>query len=100
KRPVVYIPKVMLHALFHFLERVSLAPISVNLRPARNSRLDLMTLHVRFHFVLVILVMRQSMRPGADDGHAALQYIVELWELIQTGSPQEGAQASNTRVAI
>ncbi|MNE26261.1 hypothetical protein D3C80_1196190 [compost metagenome] len=57
-----------------------------------------MPLHVGLDQVLVVLVVRKSMRTRADDGHAALQHVEELRQLIETGPTQKGTDAGDTRI--
>lgn len=57
-----------------------------------------MAQHIALDQLAILFVMGNGMRTGADDGHAALQHIDELWQLIKRCSPQEAADGSEPRV--
>src|SRR5690606_9617363 len=59
-----------------------------------------MALHVRFHHVLVMLVVSERMRTRPHNGHAPLQHVVKLREFIEASTAQEASQWRNPRVAI
>src|SRR5678810_591738 len=82
-RPVAQVLEVVLDPGAHLLDRVGLAAVSVHLGPAGDAGLDL---------------VRDRVRPRADDAHAALQDVEELRQLVERVAAQEGAERRDPRV--
>ena len=90
----------MFDTLLHLLQRVGFTTITINLCPAGNPRLDLVSLHVGLDQILVVLVVRQGVGPGPDNGHAPLQDIEELRQLVEAGPTDESANGSDPGIIL
>src|SRR5258706_198845 len=98
--PVAQILEVVFDPCLHLLDGVSLPPVTVDLRPAGDARLHLVTNHVRLDQATVFLIVSDRMRPRPDDAHPALQHIEKLWQFVQRGAANEGAEGGDARVAL
>ena len=70
------------------IDRGSLAPKTVNLGPAGQSRFDVMSKCIVRDEITIFGIMGRSVRPRADEGHIAAYHIPQLRKLIDTGSSQ------------
>src|SRR5437016_9683064 len=78
----------MLKAL---LQRRIAAP-TVHLGPASHTGFDAMPQHVARNALTKFLNEDRPFRTRPHQTHVALAHIPELWQLVQAGTPQEGAQ--------
>ena len=68
---------------------VSVSPAPpVDLRPARDARLDLVAQHVFQDLRPVLLVVRDGVRARPDDRHVAPQHVNELRQLVERRPPK------------
>src|SRR6516164_5120340 len=58
------------------------APPAVDLRPARDTRLDLVTEHIAGHPAPELFDEARPLGPGADETHLAAQHVHELRQLV------------------
>ena len=65
KRPVIDVVQIVLHTTLHFLERIGVAAIAVDLSPARNAGLDVVATEKRRNQLSEHLVLRRSRVDGA-----------------------------------
>jgi len=82
QRPIVDVIEVVLHPLFHFLVRIGLTAVTVDLRPSGDSGLDVVPACIKRNASLVVPIVRQSMRTRPDEGHVALYDIEQLRQLV------------------
>ena len=75
QRPVVDVVKVMLHTTLHLLEGVGFASVTVDLSPAGNAGLDVVTTVKRRNEPGKRLVLRGRVRTGANEGHVAHEHV-------------------------
>src|SRR6185437_12664432 len=100
QRPIAQVIEIVVDPGLHLVEGAGLAAVAIDLGPAGDSGLDLVSNHITFYEVAVDFVVRHGMRAGADDAHAPLQHIDELGQLIERVPAQEGADAGNTGIAL
>ena len=100
QRPVAQVIEIVVDPGLHLVEGAGLAAVAIDLGPAGDSGLDLVSNHITFYEVAVDFVVRYGMRAGADDAHAPLQHIEELGQLIERVPAQEGADAGNAGIAL
>ncbi len=56
--------------------------------------------HVGVDQLLVLLVVRDRVRPRPDDRHLAAQHVEELGELVERGASHEGSDARDPRIVL
>lgn len=81
---MINIPHIQCEFIF---PRQGIAP--VDLRPASDARLDLMTAHL-LRSVAIQVLHQQGARP--DQAHVSLQDVEQLWKLIHAGAAQESPE--------
>ena len=86
---MVDIPKVLLNSPFHESELTSLTPQAANLSHAREPRLHVMPKRVTGDERAVLIVMRDRVRPRANDRHVASNNVEELRKLVDAGAAQQ-----------
>ena len=67
QRPVAQVIEIMVDSRLHLVERAGLAAVAVDLGPAGDSGLDLVSNHITFYQIAVDFIVRHGMRPGAHD---------------------------------
>src|ERR1700761_5323470 len=80
QRPGAQGGQVKLDALAHG-PQIGTASIAVDLRPTCYARLALVPDHVARNGAPIVLVHGHRVRPGADNTHAALEYVEQLGQL-------------------
>ena len=96
KRPVIDVVQIVLHTTLHFLERIGVAAIAVDLSPAGNAGLDVMATKKRRNQLCKHLVLRGRVWTRPDERHAAGQDIDQLRKLIDIGMAQEASHAGHS----
>ncbi len=86
----------MLQTALHLLKGIGVATVPVDLSPARNTRLDVVTTVKWRNQLSEGLVLRGWMWTGPDHRHVADQDIEQLRKLIDIGMAQDASQARNT----
>ena len=97
--PVAQVVEVVVDARLHLVQGAGLAAVAVDLCPAGDAGLDLVSDHVALDQVAVDLVVRHRMGARPHDAHAPLQHIDELGQLVQGILAQEGADAGDAVIA-
>ena len=87
-------------ALLHLVDGFGFAAQPVHLRPAGDSRPDLVPDHVAADELAIDLVVRNSVRPRADEAHLALQHVDELRQFIERGATQEPSDRRDARIGL
>ena len=81
--PVMDVPGIIFHSLFHLPEVLCATPVAVHLRPAGYARLDCVAQHIFVDKAGVILRLAHHVRARAHHTHIAKQYIEKLGQLIE-----------------
>jgi len=72
---MVDIPKIKRDPFGHLLKVARFSAQSIDLRPTRNSRLDLIATVIFCNLCFIFEVVGKRMRPRADQGHVTLENI-------------------------
>ena len=88
----------MLDAGLHLLDQFGFAAQAVDLGPAGDPGLDLVTRQVVVDHLGILFVVGNRVRARPDDRHLALQHVEELGQLVEAVTPQEPAQAGHPEV--
>src|SRR5579863_9103978 len=88
----------MLDAFAHFFIVGDLAAKPTYLRPAGDSRLDVVPAGILRDAPFIELIMDQRVRPRTDKRHFAGQYVDKLRQFIDAEASQEVADARDARV--
>src|SRR5690606_38425828 len=83
---------------FHFLETLGLAAKTVDLRPPRDPGTHFVTEHVAVDELAILLIVRDRVRPRADEAHAPEQHVEQLRQLIERCLPQEAPERRDARI--
>ena len=100
ERPVLDISDVSSYTLFHLPKFLGLASVTCHLCPARNTWLREMANHVLVDERAVNLGMVEHVRSWTYQTHITLQYIEELWELINIGLTHKVTEGKLTWVDL
>lgn len=98
--PVLDIPDIVLHTVFHIIERTGLAPAAIDLSPSGDSRLGKMAHHIVANQTIVHVSVVFHVRSRPYDRHVAFQYIDELWQFVDRASAQEVSELGLARVVL
>src|SRR5262245_15919538 len=93
-RPVFDVIQVVLDALLDG----GVAPPAVDLRPAGDAGLDLVTQHVLRDLVLELRDEKRTLGPRSDNRHVALEHVPELGQFVDVGLAQELADWRPPRI--
>src|SRR5205814_6714334 len=73
------------------------APPAVDLRPAGDPRLDLVTEHVAGHPAAELLDEARALGARPDQAHLPQQHVPQLWQLVEAPASQERAESRSAR---
>src|SRR3546814_880512 len=90
--------EIVLDPVLHLLKRVCLAAPAVDLRPACYAGLYAMAPHISIDDLRVLLIVRDRVRPGADEAHLAAQHVEQLRQFVKTGVAQPMARACDSGI--
>src|SRR5208282_1031773 len=71
---------------------------TINLRPAGDSGLHMVSECIDGDPSLIFAVVRGCVRPWADQRHLATQHIEKLRQLVDVSPPQQAPQAGHARI--
>lgn len=98
--PVLHIPDITLHALFHLPEFFRSPSESRHLSPARDARLHEVAHHILIDQFRIHLGMGQHVRTGPHHTHVPLDHIPELGELVDIGPAHKITKRELPRVIL
>ena len=98
--PIVDIPNVELDPSLHLVERIGLAARAVNLRPARNPGLNVVTERVFLDDGSEVAFMRRGVRPRPHQRHVAKEHIEQLGQFVNAVPAQPTADPRDPFVAL
>ena len=85
RRPVIDVPNVVLDPMLHQINGLRFAAKSVDLSPASNPRLYVMTESVIGDYLLIFVIMGHRMRAGTNQGHGTDNNVIQLGQFIDAG---------------
>src|SRR5437763_14756984 len=87
RAPIVDVPKIVLDAALHLFDLTSLTSVTVDLRPPRQARFDMMPKSIIGYHCFIFGVMRRGVRARTDEGHITPDDVEQLRQLVDAGFP-------------